>query len=57
MLELKKSKDCNIPCTVRFQENLFNDLKSISKKNNISFNNLIIQLCDYGVSELKDSKK
>ena len=54
MLELKKGKNCNIPCTIRFPENLFNNLKDISKQNKISFNNLIIQLCEYGVNELNN---
>jgi len=56
MLELKKGQNCNIPCTIRFPEKLFNDLKLISKENGISFNNLIIQLCEYGKNELKKDK-
>ena len=56
MLELKRGTNCNITCTIRFPETLYENLKDISKKNEISFNNLIIQLCEYGIKELKDTQ-
>lgn len=57
MLELKRGKNCNVPCTIRFPENLYTNLKDIAKSNEISFNNLIIQLCEYGIKELNNKQK
>lgn len=57
MLELKRGKNCNIPCTIRFPESLYEKLKDIAKSNEISFNSLIIQLCEYAINDLKDTTK
>lgn len=47
----KKSSKANVPVTVRFTEELYRDLKSIAEKERVSFNNLVLQCCEYAISE------
>lgn len=46
----------NVPRTIRFTEDLFDELYIVSKKEEISFNALVLQccqyaLCHYGIEE------
>jgi len=54
MFEIKgKPSDANIPTTIRFTEKLFNELKNFSSENNVSFNYLVLQCCEYALSNKK----
>lgn len=48
MFEIDKSLSRpNIPRTIRFTEELFDALLEISEKEEISFNSLVLQCCNY----------
>lgn len=48
-------KNANIARTVRFPEELFNKLKQVSYKNNISLNLLVLQCCKYAIENLPEN--
>ncbi len=50
-------KRANISRTIRFTEEIFEELLKVSNKNNVSFNFLVIQCCKYALDNLKDEQK
>lgn len=57
MFKIKKSNEANIPITIRFTENLYAELKKFAKNNNISFNSLVLQCCEYAFKNTEENKK
>lgn len=49
-----KFKNANIARTIRFTENLFEQLNKIASENDISFNLLVLQCCKYAIDNMKD---
>ncbi len=47
-------KNANISRTIRFTEELFEDLNQLSFENDISFNLLVLQCCKYALNNLKE---
>jgi len=43
----------NVTRTVRFTDELFNELNETAKKNDVSFNVLILQCCKYAMDNMK----
>lgn len=41
----------NISRTIRFSEEVFNSLSEIAKEEEISFNALVLQCCQYSISQ------
>lgn len=57
MFEIDKSLSRpNIPRTIRFTEELFDALLEISEKEEISFNSLVLQFCNYALSNYKNKE-
>lgn len=57
MFEIDKSLSRpNIPRTIRFTEELFDALLEISEKEEISFNSLVLQCCNYVLSNYKNKE-
>lgn len=57
MFEIDKSLSRpNIPRTIRFTEELFDALLEISEKEEISFNSLVLQCCNYALSNYKNKE-
>ena len=57
MFEIEnKFKNANVPRTVRFTEGLFEQLNEVAVKNDISFNLLVLQCCQYAMDNLKESE-
>lgn len=57
MFEIDKSLSRpNIPLTIRFTEELFDALLEISEKEEISFNSLVLQCCNYALSNYKNKE-
>lgn len=54
MFDIEKFKNSNIQTSVRFPEDIYNELKKLAKKNDMSFNNVVISCIKYA---LKDQKK
>ena len=54
MFDIEKFKNSNVQTSIRFPENIYNELKKIAKKNNMSFNNVVISCIKYA---LEDTKK
>lgn len=52
-----KFKNANIPRTIRFTENLFEQLNTIASENDVSFNLLVLQCCQYAIDHMKDNQK
>lgn len=50
-------KSANIPRTVRFTENLFENLNNVAQKNNVSFNLLVLQCCKYALENIDEENK
>ena len=50
MFEIEnKFKNANIARTIRFTENLYEQLNTIASENDISFNLLVLQWCKYAI--------
>ena len=52
-----KFKNANISRTIRFTENLFEQLNTIASKNDISFNLLVLQCCQYAIDNMKNDEE
>jgi len=47
-------KGANISRTIRFTEKMFEELNEIAKKNDVSFNLLVLQCCKYAIENMKE---
>ena len=56
MFIIKKDKVANISRTIRFTDNMFERLQLISQNENLSFNSLVLQCCNYAMNEYVDFK-
>lgn len=55
MFKIDKSlKSANIARTVRFTEPLFEKLNKTATENNISFNLLVLQCCNYALDNMEN---
>ncbi len=50
-------KHANVARTVRFTEPLFEKLNKLAADNNISFNLLVLQCCNYAINNMDKDKK
>ena len=48
-----KFKNANIPRTIRFTEQLFEQLNKVAAENDVSFNLLVLQCCRYAMDNMK----
>lgn len=55
MFEIKKKQSFNK--TIRMPENLIAELEKQANKNDISFNQLVIQCCEYALKNLGNNNK
>lgn len=55
MFEIKKVQSFNK--TIRMPEDLIAKLDKLANKNDISFNQLVVQCCEYALNNLGDSRK
>lgn len=46
----------NMPRTIRFTEELFDALLELSEEEGISFNSLVLQCCNYALSNYKSKE-
>jgi len=54
MFEVEKSlKTANVSRTIRFTDELFEELQKVAGKNDISFNLLVMQCCKYALENMK----
>ena len=53
----KDLKSANISRTIRFTEPLFERLNKLAAENNISFNLLVLQCCNYALENLEEDKQ
>lgn len=51
MFEIKKHTSSNK--TIRMPDTLIEQLESLAAKNDISFNQLVIQCCEYALNDMK----
>lgn len=52
-----KFKNANVSRTIRFTEDLYEELATLAQQNGISFNNLVLQCCRYALDDMEDSCK
>ena len=52
-----KFKNANVSRTIRFTEDLYEELATLAQQNGISFNNLVLQCCRYALDDMEDSSK
>ena len=58
MFKIRKDlKNANVARTVRFTEEMFEKLNVIAAKNNISFNLLVLQCCQYALDNYSKSEE
>lgn len=55
MFEIKKVQSFNK--TIRMPENLIAKLENLANKNDISFNQLVVQCCEYALENLDEKKE
>lgn len=55
MFEIKKVQSFNK--TIRMPEDLIEKLEILANKNDISFNQLVVQCCEYALENLGDNNK
>ncbi len=55
MFEIRKVQSFNK--TIRMPEDLIAKLETLASKNDISFNQLVIQCCEYALENLDDNNK
>ena len=55
MFEIKKPTSSNK--TVRMPDELINKLEVLAAQNDISFNQLVIQCCEYAIKDLEKTEK
>lgn len=51
-----KFKNANVARTIRFTEGLFDRLNTIAAENDISFNLLVLQCCQYALDNMKNGE-
>jgi len=52
MFMIKKSRpEANVPRTIRFTEQLFEDLNEAAAMHEVSFNSLVLQCCRYALDQ------
>ena len=54
MFEIKKPSSSNK--TIRMPDTLIEQLEKLAAKNDISFNQLVVQCCEYALKDLKKDK-
>lgn len=54
---IKLFSNANIPRTIRFTEELFDELNNVAQKNGISFNLLVLQCYRYALDQLQQEQK
>ncbi|MCL1881102.1 MAG: hypothetical protein FWF76_02880 [Oscillospiraceae bacterium] len=54
MFEIKKPSSSNK--TIGMPDNLIQSLEKLATKNDISFNQLVVQCCEYALGEMKKDK-
>ena len=52
----EKHKNATIPVSIRFNDDLHAKLKEYGKKHKISFNELVLQCCEYALNNIKHEK-
>ena len=58
MFKVNKSfSHSNISRTIRFTEGIYEQLAEISLKEKISFNQLVLQCCEYALNNYEEDKK
>ena len=62
--EIKKSKNSNVAKTIRFSEDLNDEINKVVKelnkgksKKEYSFNGFVVSACEYCINSLKDERK
>ena len=49
--------NANVARTIRFTEDMFEELSASAQLHNISFNNLVLQCCRYALDNLEEDKQ
>lgn len=55
MFEIKKTSSSNK--TIRMPDNLIEKLEKLASAHDISFNQLVIQCCEYALDNMNDKKR
>ena len=53
----KQLSNANVGRTIRFTEELFDELNELAAKNKISFNLLVLQCCRYALDNLQEEEE
>ena len=51
-----KFKNANVSRTIRFTEDMYEELATLAQQNGISFNNLVLQCCRYALDDMEESE-
>lgn len=55
-IQTERAKMSSINRTIRFRPDIFDRLDDLSKKNGVSFNNLVGQCVEYALTHLEDNE-
>lgn len=53
----KKDAKANVQKTIRFSEEIYQNLQEVAMTENVSFNALVLQCCRYALSNMKKDNK
>ena len=53
MFDLNKFKNSNIQTSIRFPEDIYETVKTLAAKNDMSFNNVVISCVKYALENIK----
>lgn len=56
MFEISKYKKSNVKLSIRLPENINDTLRKISKKENMSFNNVLVSCVQYALDNIDTNK-
>jgi len=52
----KRYSNATVQKTIRFTDEIYKELEKISQKENISFNALVLQCCNYAINSMEKDK-
>ena len=57
MLKFEIKKDEALNKTIRMKSSLINEISTLAEEHNISFNALVVQMCEFALKNLPDISK
>lgn len=53
MFDIKKFKNSNVQISIRFPEDIYNEIKKLAINNDMSLNNVVLSCVKYALEDIK----